>query len=114
MNLLSILAKRGNLTHNAFLFAGNYPMSRHVYCLKLQQNSIGLDTTPFPGPVGEKIFNHISKAAWKMWLDHQTMLINEYRLSLIDPKARTFLKEEMEKFFFGTGSDKPQGFVPKD
>ncbi len=89
-------------------------MTRRLFCIKLNEEADGLTSQPFPGPLGEKIYNHVSKQAWKMWLDHQTMLINEYRLSLIDPKARTFLREEMEKFFFGGGSDKPSGFSPKE
>lgn len=89
-------------------------MTRFVFCSKLNQESEGLDKAPFPGALGEKIFNHVSKQAWGMWLAHQTMLINEYRLSLIDPKAREFLNEEMQKYFFGDGSEKPAGFVPKE
>ncbi|ASQ46508.1 oxidative damage protection protein [Legionella clemsonensis] len=88
-------------------------MTRLIYCEKLHQETEGLEAPPFPGPLGEKIFNHISKQAWQMWLAHQTMLINEYRLSLIDPKAREFLTAEMKKYFFGEGSEKPAGFVPE-
>ena len=86
-------------------------MTRQLVCIKLKQEAEGLDTPPFPGPLGEKIFKHVSKQAWKMWLAHQTMLINEYRLSLMDPKAREFLHEEMDKYFFGEGSKKPAGFT---
>ena len=89
-------------------------MTHHVFCAKLNQEAEGLDAPPFPGPFGEKIYNQISKDAWKMWLSHQTMLINEYRLSLIDTKAREFLREEMEKYFFGEGSTKPSGYVPTE
>lgn len=89
-------------------------MTRQVFCSKLKQDAEGLNKAPFPGVLGEKIFNEISKQAWKMWLAHQTMLINEYRLSLIDPKARAFLNEEMNKFFFGEGSEKPAAYVPKE
>lgn len=89
-------------------------MTRKVICSKLKQEAEGLDKAPFPGVLGERIFQEISKQAWKMWLAHQTMLINEYRLSLIDPKAREFLHEEMQKYFFGDGSEKPAGFVPKE
>ena len=71
-----------------------------------------MDTPPFPGPLGERVFNEISKQAWKMWLAHQTMLINEYRLSLVEPKSRDFLRDEMQKYFFGEGSEKPAGFTP--
>ncbi|MDP1604133.1 MAG: oxidative damage protection protein [Legionella sp.] len=89
-------------------------MSRQVFCSKLNQEAEGLDSPPFPGVLGEKVFNHVSREAWKMWLSHQTMLINEYRLSLIDPKAREFLMKEMESYFFGEGSAKPSGFTPKE
>lgn len=88
-------------------------MTRMVFCKRLQQEAPGLDIPPFPGKFGEEIFQHVSRQAWKMWLNHQTMLINEYRLSLIDPKAREFLQAEMQKYFFGEGSDAPVGFVPK-
>ena len=89
-------------------------MTRQLFCSKLNEDAEGMSTPPFPGPLGEKIFNHVSKQAWKMWLDHQTMLINEYRLSLIDPKSREFLRSEMQKYFFGDGSEKPAGFTSKD
>ena len=85
-------------------------MTDHIFCSKLKQTLAPMKAPPFPGPLGDKIFNHISQAAWQQWLQHQTMLINEYRLSLIDPKARTFLQEEMEKYFFGEGSAPPAGF----
>lgn len=88
-------------------------MSRIVHCCKLKQELEGMLKAPFPGTLGERIFNEISKQAWSMWLTHQTMLINEYRLNLIDPKAREFLKEEMQKYFFGEGSEKPSGYMPK-
>ena len=70
-----------------------------------------MSAPPFPGELGEKIFNHVSKQAWTMWLAHQTMLINEYRLSLIDSKAREFLRSELENYFFGDGSKKPDGYT---
>ncbi len=85
-------------------------MSKVVFCQKLQQEAEGLDTPPYPGEIGQRIYEHISKAAWQSWLNHQTMLINEYRLSLIDPKSREFLLEEMEKFLFGEGSHTPPDF----
>jgi Fe-S cluster biosynthesis and repair protein YggX len=70
----------------------------------------GLDRPPYPGPLGQRVFENVSKQAWQKWLGHQTMLINEYRLSPIEPKAREFLEKEMEKFFFGEGSEKPPDF----
>lgn len=85
-------------------------MGRTVLCCKLNQEADGLDRPPFPGALGEKIFNEVSKQAWNMWLSHQTMLINEYRLNLTDAKSREFLKEEMQKYFFGEGSEKPSGY----
>lgn len=75
-------------------------MSRKVKCVKLGEELEGLDFQPFPGELGEKIFNNVSKEAWKQWLAQQTILINEYRLSSLDPKAKTFLQEEMQKFLF--------------
>lgn len=89
-------------------------MTRLIHCVKLNKEAEGLPQSPLPGELGNKVYEHVSKEAWQLWLEHQTMLINEYRLSMIDPKARTFLMEEMEKFFFGAGSEKPSGYVPKD
>lgn len=89
-------------------------MSHTIFCVKLQKEAEGLDFPPYPGALGEKIHNHISAQAWQMWLNHQTMLINEYRLSLLDAKAREFLLQEMQKFLFEGGSSKPVGYVPME
>ena len=86
-------------------------MTRLIECAKLKKEAEGLDHPPYPGDLGRKIYEQISKEAWQLWLSHQTMLINEYRLSLIDPKAREFLVQEMQKFLFESGSEKPPGFV---
>jgi Fe-S cluster biosynthesis and repair protein YggX len=67
-----------------------------------------------PGELGKKIYENVSKETWQMWLEHQTMLINEHRLSMIDPKSRAFLMQEMDKFLFGAGSEKPAGYVPNE
>ena len=75
-------------------------MTNTILCVKLKKEARKLDAPPFPGKLGEKVFANVSKEAWKMWLGQQTMLINECRLSLIDPKAREFLLAEMEKYFF--------------
>lgn len=88
-------------------------MIRTIHCVKLNKECEALDRPPYPGDLGKKIAEQISKEAWQLWLKHQTMLINEYRLSMIDPTARTFLAAEMEKFLFGDGSDKPAGFQPE-
>lgn len=89
-------------------------MSRLVQCVKLGSEAEGLNSAPYPGELGKRIFENVSKQAWQMWLQHQTMLINEYRLTPIEPKARKFLEEEMEKFFFGEGSDTPSEYVAPD
>ncbi|MBL1432934.1 MAG: oxidative damage protection protein [Gammaproteobacteria bacterium] len=89
-------------------------MSRTVQCVHLNKEAEGLKTAPYPGELGQRIFDNVSADAWKAWLSHQTMLINENRLSALDPKARSFLEAEMEKFFFGDGSATPEGFVPPE
>ncbi len=86
-------------------------MSRKIHCIKLNKQAEGLEIAPFPGEIGQKIYDSISKQAWDLWLGHQTMLINEYRLSLIDPQTKTFLEQEMNKFLFGDGSSKPDGYI---
>lgn len=87
-------------------------MARMVDCVVLGEQAEGLDFQPYPGELGKRIYENVSKEGWRKWMGHQTMLINEYRLSTIDPKARQFLESEMEKFFFGGGSEKPEGFTP--
>lgn len=86
-------------------------MSRTVNCVKLNKEAEGLTALPYPGELGKRIYEQVCKEAWQMWLGHQTMLINEYRLTPIEPKARKFLEEEMEKYFFGEGSEIPKEFV---
>ena len=88
-------------------------MARMVNCVKLGTEAEGLDRPTYPGDLGKRIYQNVSKEAWQSWMGHQTMLINEYRLTPVDPKARKFLEEEMEKFFFGGGSDMPEGYVPQ-
>jgi Fe-S cluster biosynthesis and repair protein YggX len=89
-------------------------MPRTVFCTFLQREAEGLDRPPYPGALGQRIFENISKDAWQQWVRHQTMLLNEYRLTPIDPKARKFLVEEMEKFLFGGGASRPEGYVPPE
>jgi Fe-S cluster biosynthesis and repair protein YggX len=81
--------------------------------MKLRKEAEGLEQPPYPGELGQKIFENISKEAWQMWLGQQTMLINEYRLSMIDPKAREFLKQEMEKYLFEDSNVAPPDFTPE-
>ena len=87
-------------------------MARMVNCVKLGVEAEGLDRAPYPGDLGKRIFDNVSKAAWQHWLRQQTMLINEYRLTPFEPKARRFLEEQMTLFFFGDGSATPEGYVP--
>jgi Fe-S cluster biosynthesis and repair protein YggX len=87
-------------------------MTHLVHCAKLKKELEGLAQPPLPGELGKRIHEQISREAWQMWLNHQTMLINEYRLSMIEPKSRTFLLQEMERFLFGEGSEKPPGYNP--
>ena len=87
-------------------------MTRTVNCVVLGTEAEGLERPPYPGPLGQRIFENVSRAGWQRWLSHQTMLINEYRLALVDPDARKFLEEQMEQFFFGEGGQAPEGYVP--
>ena len=87
-------------------------MSRTLHCIKLGADAEGLDRQPYPGELGKRIFEQVSKPAWAQWLRHQTMLVNENRLNLADPKARKYLLEQMEKHFFGDGADAAAGYVP--
>jgi Fe-S cluster biosynthesis and repair protein YggX len=85
-----------------------------VKCVLLGIEAEGLDYAPYPGDLGVRIYENVSRQAWQQWLAHQTMLINEYRLTPIEPQARKFLEEEMEKFFFGEGSTRPEGYVAEE
>ena len=89
-------------------------MARMVRCAVLGEEAEALERAPYPGPLGQRILAEVSKEGWRRWLGHQTMLINEYRLSTIDPKARQFLLAEMEKFLFGGGAAKPEGYRPPE
>ncbi|MDQ3730908.1 MAG: oxidative damage protection protein [Pseudomonadota bacterium] len=89
-------------------------MARTVQCAKLNKEAEGLDRPPLPGGLGQRLYEQVSKEAWRMWIAHQTMLINEYRLVLADPESRKFLQEEMEKYFFGEGARAPEGYRPPE
>jgi len=88
-------------------------MGEMVNCVILKKEAEGLDRAPYPGEIGQRILANVSKEAWKMWMKQQTMLMNENRLSPMDPKHRKFLEEEMEKFFFGKGSATVEGYTPE-
>ena len=89
-------------------------MTRMIHCAKLKKEAEGLARQPYPGELGKRIYETISEEAWLLWVNHQTMLINEYRLSLIEPQARAFLTQEMQNFLFGDGSAKPAGYTPTE
>jgi Fe-S cluster biosynthesis and repair protein YggX len=89
-------------------------MTRMVKCVKLGREAEGMDFPPFPGALGKRIFDNVSKEAWKGWLEQQKMLVNENRLSLADPAARKYLMEQTERYFFGSGADVAAGYVPPD
>jgi Fe-S cluster biosynthesis and repair protein YggX len=86
---------------------------RTVFCVKFQREMPGLDEVPFEGhPLGQKIYENVSKEAWKLWVDQMKMIMNEYRLNLGTAEAQQFLIEQMDKFFFGEGAALPAGYVP--
>jgi Fe-S cluster biosynthesis and repair protein YggX len=87
-------------------------MARTVNCVKLGREAEGLDFPPYPGELGKRIWENVSKEAWAAWLKHQTMLINENRLNMADPAARKYLAEQVESYFFDAGADTVSGFVP--
>ena len=86
-------------------------MPRTVNCIKLGRPADGLDFSPYPGPLGKRIFDNVSKEAWQAWLEHQKMLMNENRLNLADAAARKYLTQQMEAYFFGAGADRVAGYV---
>jgi Fe-S cluster biosynthesis and repair protein YggX len=88
-------------------------MTRMVKCIKLGREAEGMDFPPYPGELGQRIYANVSKEAWQQWIKHQTMLINENRLSLADAKARKYLAEQMQKYFFEGGADVAAGYVPQ-
>jgi Fe-S cluster biosynthesis and repair protein YggX len=87
-------------------------MSRTVHCVKLGKEAEGLDFPPYPGQLGQRIFEQVSKQAWSQWLEQQKMLVNENRLNLADRKALEYLARQMEQHFFGGGADVASGYVP--
>lgn len=89
-------------------------MPRTVHCQYEDRDTDGLDFAPWPGETGKRVFAHIGKPAWAKWLAHQTMLINENRLSPLNPEHRTFLEREMVKFLFERNAEKPAGYVPSE
>jgi Fe-S cluster biosynthesis and repair protein YggX len=101
---------RGHLRPQCFL--ERKTMARLVNCIKLGKEAEGLDFPPYPGPLGKRLWEEVSKAAWAEWMKQQTMLVNENRLNLADARARQYLARQMEKHFFGDGADAVAGYVP--
>ena len=87
-------------------------MTRMVQCIYLKKEAEGLDFPVYPGELGKRLWDNVSKEAWAAWMKHQTMLVNENRLNLADQRARQYLARQMEKFFFGEGAEQPAGYVP--
>ncbi len=87
-------------------------MSRMIHCIKLGREAEGMDLPPMPGQLGKQLYQEVSKEAWAAWLKHQTMLINENRLNLADLRSRQYLGQQLQNYFFGSGADAIQGFVP--
>lgn len=87
-------------------------MTRMIQCTYLKKEAEGLTYLPYPGDLGKRIYDNISKEAFEIWKKHQTMLVNENRLNLADQRARQYLARQMEQFLFGGGADKPAGYVP--
>jgi Fe-S cluster biosynthesis and repair protein YggX len=87
-------------------------MARTIQCVYLKKEAEGLDFPMYPGELGKRIYDNVSKEAWQLWMKHQTMLVNENRLNLADQRARQYLARQMERFFFGEGADQPAGYVP--
>jgi Fe-S cluster biosynthesis and repair protein YggX len=91
-----------------------HPGARKVFCVKFQREMDGLDEIPFEGhPLGRKIYDNVSKDAWKLWVDHMKMLMNEYRLNLGTTQAQEFLLQQMDNYFFGDGAAPPPEFKPQ-
>jgi len=89
-------------------------MTRTVFCRKYKQELEGLERPPYPGDLGQQIYDNVSKKAWMEWTQHQTMLINEKHLNLMDPESRKYLQQEMEKFLSGEDYDQAEGYVPPE
>ena len=87
-------------------------MTNMVNCVILGEEAEALSKAPYPGELGQRILENVSKQGWMKWMGQQTILINEHRINVVDPKGREFLEEQMERFFFGDGGDTPEGYTP--
>jgi Fe-S cluster biosynthesis and repair protein YggX len=89
------------------------PGTRMVMCVKFGKEMPGLDRVPWKGDIGKRVFDNVSKEAWKLWIEHSKMLMNEYRLNPLDPSSQKIMEEQLEQFFFGEGAKLPEGYVPQ-
>ncbi len=89
------------------------PGTRVVKCVKFGKEMPGLDRVPWKGEIGKRVYENVSKEAWKMWIEHSKMVMNEYRLNPLDPQSQKIIEEQMEQFFFGEGAKLPEGYVPQ-
>jgi Fe-S cluster biosynthesis and repair protein YggX len=89
------------------------PGARMVHCVKYGKDLPGMPFRPFDDELGQRIYDSVSMDAWRLWLEHSKMIINEYRLDLVSPQAQQILRQQMEQFFFGEGAQLPPGFVPQ-
>jgi Fe-S cluster biosynthesis and repair protein YggX len=87
------------------------PGGRMVHCVKFGKDLPGLDRVPWKGEIGKRVYENVSKDAWKLWLEHSKMVMNEYRLNPLDPNSMKIMEEQMEQFFFGEGAKLPEGYV---
>ena len=87
-------------------------MARTITCVMLGEGAEGLDYAPYPGELGQRIYDNVSQEAWKLWLEYLKMLINEDRLTPANPESQEIIAQQMEKFFFGEGAALPPGYVP--
>ncbi len=92
--------------------SGDQPV-RMVKCVKFGREMPGLDRIPWKGEIGKRVYENVSKEAWKLWLEHSKMVMNEYRLNPLDPNSQKIMEEQLEQFFFGEGAKLPEGYVPQ-
>ena len=88
-------------------------MARMVQCVKLGRELPGLEKPPYPGELGERIYENVSQEGWELWMAHSVIVINHYGLSMADPNAQDFLEQQMEEFFFGEDAQMPEGWTPE-
>jgi Fe-S cluster biosynthesis and repair protein YggX len=88
------------------------PGTRMVHCVKFDKDMPGLERVPWKGELGKRVYENVSKDAWKLWLEFSKMVMNEYRLNPLDPNSQKIMEEQMEQFFFGEGAKLPEGYVP--